>query len=35
MIDEGQPAPDVQLRDDAGRDVRLSDYRGRRVVLYV
>ena len=34
MIDEGQPAPDVQLRDDAGRDVRLSDYRGRRVVLY-
>jgi thioredoxin-dependent peroxiredoxin len=34
MIDEGEPAPDLQLRDDAGRDVRLSDYRGRRVVLF-
>jgi thioredoxin-dependent peroxiredoxin len=34
MIDEGEPAPDLQLRDDAGRDVRLSDYRGRRVILF-
>ncbi len=27
------PAPDFTLRDTQGRDVRLSDYRGKPVVL--
>jgi peroxiredoxin Q/BCP len=30
----GDPAPDFVLPGDAGKAVRLSDYRGRRVVLY-
>ena len=34
MIEEGQPAPDFVLPDQAGRPVRLSDLRGRKVVLY-
>jgi peroxiredoxin Q/BCP len=34
MIEEGNPAPDFELRDDEGRTVKLSDYRGRPVVLY-
>jgi peroxiredoxin Q/BCP len=34
MIEEGSPAPDVQLADDAGRSVRLSELRGSPVVLY-
>ena len=34
MIEEGQAAPDFELRDDAGRTVRLSDFRGSPVVLY-
>ena len=34
MIEEGQQAPDFALRDDAGETVRLSDLRGRPVVLY-
>lgn len=29
----GQPAPDFALRDAAGKTVRLSDFRGRHVVL--
>lgn len=29
----GQPAPDFTLRDTAGRTVKLSQYRGRHVVL--
>ena len=29
----GQPAPDFTLKDVNGRTVRLSDYRGRHVVL--
>jgi peroxiredoxin Q/BCP len=30
----GQPAPDFALPDAEGRTVRLSDFRGRKVVLY-
>jgi peroxiredoxin Q/BCP len=34
MIEEGSPAPDFELADDAGRTVRLSELRGSPVVLY-
>ncbi len=34
MVEEGKPAPDFELQTDAGETVRLSDLRGRRVVLY-
>ncbi len=34
MIEEGQEAPDFALATDAGDPVRLSDFRGRAVVLY-
>jgi peroxiredoxin Q/BCP len=34
MIEPGQPAPDFELPDQDGNPVRLSDLRGRRVVLY-
>jgi peroxiredoxin Q/BCP len=34
MIKEGQPAPDFELPDQSGRPVRLSSFRGHRVVLY-
>ena len=34
MIEEGQQAPDFALRSDAGETVRLSDLRGKPVVLY-
>jgi thioredoxin-dependent peroxiredoxin len=34
VIQEGQPAPDFELQSDAGEKVRLSDFRGRSVVLY-
>ncbi len=34
MIEPGQPAPDFELPDQDGRTVRLSDLRGRPVVLY-
>lgn len=30
----GDTAPDFELPSDSGAPVRLSDYRGRRVVLY-
>ncbi|MCY7317279.1 MAG: thioredoxin family protein [Ramlibacter sp.] len=29
----GQPAPEIALRDSAGKTVKLSDYRGKHVVL--
>jgi peroxiredoxin Q/BCP len=31
---EGQPAPDFELSDQDGKTVRLSDHRGKRVILY-
>ena len=34
MIEPGQTAPDFELPDQDGSPVRLSDLRGRRVVLY-
>lgn len=34
MIQEGQPAPDFELASDDGGRVRLSELRGRAVVLY-
>ena len=34
MVDEGQLAPDFELASDAGERVRLSDLRGKPVVLY-
>jgi thioredoxin-dependent peroxiredoxin len=34
VVEEGQPAPDFELRSDAGETVRLSDLRGTPVVLY-
>src|SRR5690349_23229569 len=30
----GETAPDFTLADDTGREVSLSDYRGRRVIVY-
>ena len=34
MIEEGKPAPDFELKSDGGESVRLSDLRGKQVVLY-
>ncbi len=34
MVNEGEEAPDFTLQGDDGRDVSLSDYRGKKVVLY-
>ncbi len=34
MVQEGKPAPDFELRADDGRTVKLSDLRGKPVVLY-
>jgi thioredoxin-dependent peroxiredoxin len=34
VIEEGSPAPDFELAADSGERVRLSDLRGRPVVLY-
>lgn len=34
MLEPGDKAPDFELESDAGQNVRLSDFRGRRVVLY-
>jgi peroxiredoxin Q/BCP len=34
MINQGDTAPDFELPDQAGRPVKLSDFRGKTVVLY-
>jgi peroxiredoxin Q/BCP len=34
VVEEGQPAPDFELESDSGEKVRLSDLRGKPVVLY-
>jgi thioredoxin-dependent peroxiredoxin len=34
MVEEGKPAPDFALTSDAGEHVRLSDLKGKPVVLY-
>jgi len=34
VIEEGQPAPDFELESDSGETVKLSDLRGKPVVLY-
>ena len=34
MVEEGKPAPDFELASDSGETVRLSDLRGKPVVLY-
>jgi thioredoxin-dependent peroxiredoxin len=35
MIEEGKPAPDFELSTDSGERVKLSDFRGKPVVLYI
>jgi peroxiredoxin Q/BCP len=34
VIEQGDKAPDFELPDQDDRPVRLSDFRGQRVVLY-
>jgi peroxiredoxin Q/BCP len=34
MVEEGKPAPDFELKSDSGEQVKLSDFRGKPVVLY-
>ena len=34
MLKPGDPAPDFTVKDHAGRTVRLSDYRGKEVILW-
>jgi peroxiredoxin Q/BCP len=34
VVEEGKPAPDFELTSDAGERVRLSDLRGKPVVVY-
>ena len=34
MIEEGKPAPDFALESDTGETIRLSELRGKPVVLY-
>ena len=34
MVEEGKPAPDFELHTDSGETVKLSELRGKPVVLY-
>ena len=34
MVEEGKPAPDFELTSDTGERMKLSDLRGKRIVLY-
>ena len=34
MLSAGEEAPDFEVKDHTGRTRRLSDYRGRKVVLW-
>jgi peroxiredoxin Q/BCP len=34
VVEEGKPAPDFELQSDSGETIRLSDLRGKPVVLY-
>jgi peroxiredoxin Q/BCP len=34
MVEEGSEAPDFELASDSGERIRLSDLRGRPVVVY-
>jgi len=34
MVSQGSPAPDFELETDEGQTVRLSELRGKPVVLY-
>ena len=34
MLQEGDKAPDFELKDADGNTVRLSDFRGKKIVLY-
>jgi thioredoxin-dependent peroxiredoxin len=34
VVEEGKPAPDFELATDSGDTVKLSDFRGKPVVLY-
>jgi thioredoxin-dependent peroxiredoxin len=35
LIEQGSPAPDFELPDQDGNPVRLSEYRGSPIVLYI
>jgi peroxiredoxin Q/BCP len=34
MLKAGDKAPDFRVKDDDGRDVSLSEFRGKRVLLF-
>lgn len=34
LLDVGHPAPDFEVSDHDGRTIRLSDLRGKKVVLW-